>query len=170
MNSYLIDPYLFCSEQAVFKGELPVAQFERVAAACAKTDGVVSWSVSGNLTALGQPQLTVHAKTRVTLVCQRCLDELVVDLDSQTRVLVAKTEEEADKIEEQLDEDDATEVVVSSAKLDLMVLIEDEILLAMPFSAKHDVCQHDLMEKVQTKKQSPFSVLSELKNVKTTKK
>lgn len=62
----------------------------------------------------------------VNLVCQRCLDSLVYELDSTTTVMVAKTEEEADEIEESLEDEEAVEVIVSDGKVEVMDLVEDE--------------------------------------------
>ena len=50
---------------------------------------------------------------------------------------------------------------------DLLALIEDELLLLMPLSPKHDACEHKhqpaIEELVEEKRDNPFDVLASLK-------
>jgi uncharacterized protein len=71
----------------------------------------------------------------------------------------------ADEIDTSL-EDDEIEVVVGSKTFDIMALIEDEALLAIPLSPKHEVCPDKAKlsaEKLDAfaiaKKESPFAAL-----------
>ena len=58
-----------------------------------------------------------------------------LDVDATYRIVA--TEEEADEFP--LD-DDEVEVIVGSRQFDLVELIEEELLLALPLVPKHDVC------------------------------
>ena len=53
------------------------------------------------------------------------------------------------------------------ATVDLLALLEDELLLLMPLSPKHDVCEHKHQptteEVVEEKRDNPFEVLAGLK-------
>ena len=136
MNSYLIDPFGFCKNSESIGGHTPVSELERLASVCADRSGELIWKVSGSLDNHQRPCLLLKVAGSVNLVCQRCLDSLVYELDSTTTVMVAKTEEEADEIEESLEDEEAVEVIVSDGKVEVMDLVEDEALLALPLSAR----------------------------------
>ncbi len=163
MNSYLIDPFGFCKNGESISGRTPVSELERLASVCADSSVELVWEVSGSLDGLQRPRLLLDVAGSVRLVCQRCLDSLVYELDSSTVVMVARTEEEADEMEESLEDEDAVEVIVSGGKVDVMVLVEDEALLALPLSAKHEICPDSSVDKWKEKRESPFSALKKLK-------
>ena len=163
MNSYLIDPFEFCKNNESLEGRTPVSDLKRLLSVCADQSGELVWNVSGSLNSHQKPQLLLSVAGTVRLICQRCLDSLSFDLDSATTVMVAATEEEADEIEEALDDEEPLEVIVSDGKVDVMDLVEDEALLALPLSARHEVCPDSSTEGWKEKRESPFSVLKELK-------
>ncbi|EEO26938.1 YceD family protein [Oxalobacter paraformigenes] len=163
MNSCLIDPFEFCKNNEILEGHIPVSELKRLVSVCADQSGELAWKVSGSLNSHQKPQLLLKVAGHINLVCQRCLDSLAFDLDSTTAVMVAQTEEEADEIEASLDDEEAVEVVVTDGKVEVMDLVEDEALLALPLSARHDVCPDSSLEGQKEKRESPFSVLSELK-------
>ncbi len=163
MNSYLIDPFGFCKNGESISGRTPVSELERLASVCADNSGELVWGISGGLDGFQRPRILLSVAGSVHLVCQRCLDSLVYELDSSTAVMVARTEEEADRMEESLEDDDAVEVIVSDGKVEVMALVEDEALLALPLSARHEICPDSSMDRWKEKRESPFSALTELK-------
>ena len=72
-------------------------------------------------------------------------------------------EASADETEEKLD-DDSIDVIVGDAQQDLLQLVEDDALLALPLSPRHDVCPGDAPAVPQDKRESPFAALKGLKN------
>jgi uncharacterized protein len=83
--------------------------------------------------------MTLSVSGTVQLVCQRCLAPFGYTIDSSTVLVLGKDDEEADEIEEVLD-DETIDVIVGSRSCDMMDLLEDEALLALPQAPKHDVC------------------------------
>jgi uncharacterized protein len=71
------------------------------------------------------------------LECQRCLAACRQAFDIDVTYRIVRTEEEADAFP--LD-DDELDVIVGSRHFDLLDLIEEELLLALPLVPKHDVC------------------------------
>jgi len=61
--------------------------------------------------------------------------------------------------------DEEIEVIVASRGFDIAQLIEDEALLTLPLSPKHDSCPDQLMSGLAKdgEKISPFAVLKSLK-------
>jgi uncharacterized protein len=99
----------------------------------------------------------------VKLICQRCLTPYVETLDSVSTLVLAKTEEQADELEERLN-DDSIDVIVVSPEQEYSVLIEDEALLALPVSPRHATCPDGFKaEIINEKPVSPFAALKKLK-------
>jgi uncharacterized protein len=107
--------------------------------------------------------MTLSVSGTVQLVCQRCLAPFAYEMDSSTMLVLGKDDEEADQIEEILG-DESIDVIVGSRCCDLLDLIEDEALLALPQVPKHDVCpDNKLVDALKSDKPSPFAGLKNLK-------
>ena len=163
MDSCLIDPFAFCKNGERLGGHASVSGLERLAAVCASQSGELAWEVSGSLDNRQRSRLLIHVFGDVALVCQRCLEMLVSKLDSETVVMVARTEEEADEMEESFEDGEAIEVIVTDGKVDIRDLVEDEALLALPLSPRHEVCPDTATGKWRETRESPFSALKTLK-------
>jgi len=74
----------------------------------------------------------------VMLECQRCLDDFAWGFDVATDVLLAHDEAELAA----LDADSSLEVVLADGTVDPRALVEDELVLALPFAPRHpdDAC------------------------------
>lgn len=79
-----------------------------------------------------RPELVITAGGVVELVCQRCLEPCPWQVDVEARLAVLGSEAEAEGLEAPLDV-----VVCGGAELDLVEVIEDELLAAMPLSPRH---------------------------------
>ncbi|MGI4857852.1 MAG: DUF177 domain-containing protein, partial [Janthinobacterium lividum] len=86
---------------------------------------------------VSQPYLTLEARGRSWLECQRCMQALAFPIEIDTVYRVMDTEAEADALA--LD-DSEIEVIVGSANFDLIDLIDEEVVLSLPMVPKHDVC------------------------------
>jgi uncharacterized protein len=78
--------------------------------------------------------LTIEAE--LPLTCQRCLTDMTETLHIERELRFVATEEQAEKLDQEQEDD----VLVVSKQFDLWALIEDEILMAMPHSARHEEC------------------------------
>lgn len=169
MAVVLDDPGEFCRKRQKHEGRVKVADLERLPAACASRFGELEWTVAGKISPSGHPQLDLAVKGRIDLVCQRCLEAFSFNLDSEAFIMLAGSEEEADQIEDGLDGNDPTEVIVGGENLDLLVLVEDEALLTIPLSPKHDICPDTSRPVFGDRRESPFAVLKNLKTGKDKK-
>jgi uncharacterized protein len=163
MSAFVIDAFEFCRTEGHREGVTPVAQMTRLVADCADASGEIRWSVQGGHTRQGYPSMTVSVAGTVQLVCQRCLAPFGYELDSSTLLVLGKDDEEADQIEEVLD-DESIDVIVGSTCCDIRDLLEDEALLGLPQVPKHEVCpDNELLDALKTDKVSPFAGLKDLK-------
>ncbi|MDB5937036.1 MAG: uncharacterized protein JWQ01_4380 [Massilia sp.] len=163
MSAFVIDAFEFGRSNGHRDGVTPVAEMSRLSKDCADQSGQVAWAVDGAVTGHGYPSLTLSVSGTVQLVCQRCLTPFAYHMDSSTMLVLGKDDEDADQIEELLD-DESIDVIVGSRTTDLRDLIEDEALLALPQVPKHDVCPDSkALDALKAKKPSPFAVLRDLK-------
>ena len=164
MSALVIDAFEFCRSNGSQQGETPVAEMTRLTKDCADSSGTIAWQVKGGTSKLGFPQLTLSVDGTVKLVCQRCLMPYAHTIESTTVLVLGKDDEQADEIEEMLD-DESIDVIVGSRSMTVLDLVEDEALLALPHTPKHDVCPDNaLLDKVKSEKISPFDALKGLKS------
>ncbi|MBK1890833.1 DUF177 domain-containing protein [Undibacterium sp. 14-3-2] len=170
MQAFVIDSFAYCRLEEQRSGSILVADLPRLSGESANTDGALNWSLSGGKDALGHPRLVLSVTGSVNLMCQRCLKPFAYEIDSESVLILAKNEENADEIDALLD-DDEVDVVVGSKAFDVNDLIEDEALLAIPQSPKHAVCPDVSLASANTtaaieaevsKKESPFAVLKKI--------
>jgi len=163
MNALVIDAFEFCRSNGSREGVTPVAEMTRLTQDCADTSGTIAWSVVGSVSKLGHPQMRLSATGTVQLVCQRCLKPYAYEIDASTMLVLGKDDAQADEIEELLD-DETIDVIVGNKAMNVLDLVEDEALLALPHTPKHDVCPDTTqLDALVTEKKSPFAGLKDLK-------
>lgn len=118
----------------------------------------------------GRRLLTAALDGKVRVVCQRCLQDMELDLHSTLSLLVFDTEEELEKLPESRDG-----VVMTEDGLDVVALIEDELILSLPMIPMHDdpSCNRVLNQLKEgggaNERPNPFAVLAALKAAKVGK-
>jgi uncharacterized protein len=164
MNAFVIDAFEFCRLKERREGEIAVADLPRLAAESVDNFGSVRWALQGGNDKQGHPQLVLSISGSVRLMCQRCLMPFAFSIASESALILAPDEGSADQIDALLD-DEAVEVIVGSRSFDIVQLIEDDALLAIPLSPKHETCPDQLMVSAEkdVEKVSPFSILKNLK-------
>lgn len=114
-----------------------------------------------------QVWLRLSARATLALTCQRCLGLAEIAVDFARAFRFVATEDQA-AVEDELCEED---VLVISRAFNLLELIEDELLMALPIAPMHDTCPMPVqLEAVdadfdhgEDEKPNPFAVLQELK-------
>jgi uncharacterized protein len=128
----------------------------------------VTWSLQGEKRAargLGEIWLHLGAHTGLAMVCQRCLQPVTIPLDIDSSFRFVHDEATA----EALDADSEEDILVLERFLNARELIEDELLLALPVVALHDVCPEPLpvvideLPDEEDGKPNPFAGLAALK-------
>ncbi|MBC7512823.1 MAG: DUF177 domain-containing protein [Herminiimonas sp.] len=166
MKPAAIDAFDFGRGKDRRDGEVAVAELPRLAHECVDASGILRWEIVGGTHASGHPQLVMHVAGDVQLVCQRCLQPFGYPIHSASTLVLAHDEAQADQIEAMLD-DETLDVIVGSATMNLVDLIEDEALLAIPQAPKHASCpgaETRVRIDDSDAKPSPFAVLKNLKH------
>ena len=164
MSAFVIDAFEFSRLEELREGAIPVTDLTRLADELADRSGTLQWTLTGGGNHSGQAQLTLAVTGPLQIMCQRCLTPFSFDIDSESVLILAKDEAAADEIDALLD-DDQIDVIVGTKALDIIQLVEDEALLAIPLSPKHSVCpETSVLEALKSgKKESPFAMLKNLK-------
>lgn len=114
-------------------GEIDVAHRPRVADRLAPETSLapITWRIAGARDALDRPMLAVSVEGSLPLVCQRCLQPFDAPIAQRSELLLARDDAELERLDAEESE------VLPAAPLDAMTLIEDEILLSLPFAPRH---------------------------------
>lgn len=154
-------------------GEERLAHFERL---IAETQGIgaetrVHFCAQGELRVGGdgahQVWLDLSAQSMLALTCQRCLGPAEVQVEFARAFRFVANEDQAAVEDEHCEED----VLVISRAFNLLELIEDELLMALPIAPMHDVCPVPVRLQIEDpdfnpgedEKPNPFAVLQQLK-------
>ena len=164
MSAFVIDAFEFCRLKERLDGEASVADFSRLAEETVDKSGVLRWSLQGGSDVHGHPQMELEVSGSVKLMCQRCLTPLSFNIENRVVLVLALDEGSADEIDALMN-DESVEVVVGSRSFDVAELVEDEALLSLPLSPKHETCPDQLAMPATkgVEKESPFAILKNLK-------
>ena len=145
------DPLLLDVEKVAEQGQLlqgsrPLCCFARLvemahSEAAPGASDAVNWRVRGErCTKRGgaaQTWLCLEAHTQIALTCQRCLQPLAQAVEVRRSFRFVADEEAAARLDAETDDD----VLATSRSLDLLALVEDELLLALPLVPRHADCR-----------------------------
>jgi uncharacterized protein len=148
-NPRHLDVEHLATEAAIVQGSWDLSSLPRLqelqAAAAPRgddDDAAITFSAQGELLANagGAPgiALRLQAQATVTLVCQRCLQALALKVGIDQRYRFVDDEETAAGLDADSDDDD---FLALTPALDLCVLVEDELLMALPIVPRHDDCE-----------------------------
>lgn len=156
-----IDSLDFVRDGRELRGEIPVAELSRLQDMLASPDGKIGFVLRGLQDKEGRAVLELTLDGMCQLRCQRCLQGLAYPLTTVSRLALLP---EAELNTSSLDEDDV-DYIQSDTHMDVQALIEEEILLGLPFAPKHEVgaCQA-AVKNLQRPESSPFAVLGKLKD------
>ena len=165
----------FALEATPLEGRSPLAQLPRLAdeAVQAVADRTVHFQALGSMRsdAAGTPVpwLQLKGRVEIDLVCQRCLEPVTTQVQFDREFRFVESEEAALA----QDEDSEEDLLVISPQFDLLELVEDELLMALPVSPKHEKCPGDLKLsaadadfEATSERPNPFAKLAQLKTPK----
>lgn len=173
-----LDVRAFAQNAAQLDGEIPLSKLERLAQDLYRREAdlaskTVHWQASGESVAVtggaAQSWLHLSLQAQVPLQCQRCLQEISHEVDEHLSFRFVKDEAEANAQDDDAEED----LLVASKQFNLLELIEDEMLMALPYVPTHEVCpvpvklqvSSEEYEAALNEKPKAFAALGELKSV-----
>jgi uncharacterized protein len=132
------DAFRLVRERQTLSGSLDAAALPRIADRLADEPAPIRWRISGTVDEAGRAALDLDIEGELPLTCQRCLGVYRWPVDQHTEVLIGRSAEEVASLDDRSD----LEVVLASAPVDPVELVEDELVLAVPFAPRHpeDAC------------------------------
>ncbi|MDK2123826.1 YceD family protein [Chitinimonas sp. DQS-5] len=149
----------FARQGRKITGKLSVVDMPRVADSVEKVEPF-EFSLSGAMDRLQRPVLDLSLSGKVWLQCQRCLEPVDWPIKVETRFTLFSDESKLDEAEQ---EDEELDGLLFDREFTVLALIEDEILLSLPYSPSHAACRSDADVKLKADKPNPFAVLAQLK-------
>jgi len=130
------DAFKLAARASSVSGSLDARRLPNVADSLAPGDDPVpiAWTVEGRRSAEGRPAISIDIEGDVPLVCQRCLAPMAWPVSQGTEVLLAHDEDELAT----LDAETEGEVILADRPLDAATLVEDELVLTLPFAPRHE--------------------------------
>lgn len=163
MSNLIFDNAEFARLERTLRGELALAQLPRVASEVLSGE-VIEYVLVGGTDKYRRYTLDLGLTGHLALKCQRCLKAVDFDLDVATHFTLFADEA---RLEAADAEDDELEGLLFEQQFDLLSLLEDEILLSLPYAAVHEACEAEAQVAAEPadvpKKPNPFAVLADLK-------
>lgn len=158
-EGFTIDLRALARDERNFQATVPVAAFARLASTLMQPVGNLSFEFQGERDDEGKLYVDLQIQGDLVLQCQRCLEALTWSCDVQNRLLLLGPGEQVP--EDELENDDA-DAIELEARTNLLELIEDEVILALPIVPRHENCETPAGAGVD-EDISPFAVLRNLR-------
>lgn len=163
-----LDPWRFADQGREVEGSIPLESMPRLSACLLDVAGEAGFSLRFERDARRRATLKGMIRADLILECQRCLEAMKLPVSTETAIAFVEGQDQAAQLPESLDP-----CLVEDGQVHFRDLIEDELLLALPQVAMHDlaVCPAASSESADEKPaeqaerpdKNPFAVLAELK-------
>lgn len=161
---HIINSLEFARKKLEIHGTIENSQLLRARDLMSSHAGIIEWALSGSVGLDGKSKLTLFIKGVVQMPCQRCLESVNVDLNLKSEFILVRDDSEIPSEDDDVDEYD---YLVADAEMDVLALVEDEVLLTLPYAPKHSIEDCSVKsEQLETKAPNPFAALRDFKVVK----
>jgi uncharacterized protein len=134
----VIDGFEFATAGATQEGTLPLSSFPRLQDVLVSDKGEAAYTLRGVRDERGRPSLRLHVRATLQLRCQRCLGALPHEVDTDEILVLAASQAEIDA--DPITVDMPTRVVATK-EMAVRQLVEDELILALPYAPRHEDCE-----------------------------
>ena len=152
----VIDGAEFAAAGAAQQGVLPLNGFPRLRDMLVSDAGEVAYAVKGVRDERGRPSLRVRVHGTLQLRCQRCLEPLPFEVRVEDLLVLAATLSE---IHAEPADAHAPDRILAGREMPVRELIEDELILAVPYAPRHEECIAAGTAASEAEKRSPFAGL-----------
>lgn len=164
-----VDPWLLCSQDRIFEGEVDLVDLPRLLPLVRDPEGTARYSLLFTKNREKKAVLRGEITTQLMVDCQRCLGPLTIEVDSQFEIVFISRVEQGNEFA-----DEVVSLLVHDSEMTVMDAVEDELILAIPDAPMHaesdcavsltDVNQAPEGFEIESPKKNPFAVLASLKN------
>ena len=156
----VINGFEFATAGATQEGTLPLSSFPRLQDVLVSNAGEVAYVLHGVRDGRGRPSLQLSVRGTLQLRCQRCLGPLAHHVHAEALLVLAGSQAEIDADPTDAESPDR---VLGGKAMPLRELVEDQLILALPFAPRHDRCAAEAgkgrEEAKQQDKVLPFAAL-----------
>ena len=156
-----INFYNFAKKEAMLNGDYLISDLSRLCEIANNENDNVEVDLAFHLENGKTPCVEGIIKLKLVLDCQRCLDNLEMDLRVTFGIAFTRNESQTDSL------DDKFEIyLIGEEELDIENLITDEILLSIPMAPSHDFdcgLKTDKGDIVEEVREHPFDALKNIK-------
>lgn len=141
---------------------------KRLASLLANTEGAIAAELNFYVDEGRKRRVDGHVKARVNVVCQRCLEPVSVNVESDFELAIVWTDDQAKQLPRPLEP-----LIVGEELVDLADIVEEELILSLPVVSYHnnDGCKQVKLTFGESQdaptvepKENPFNVLEQLKS------
>ncbi len=164
----LVDPYKLAKATRTFHGELAVASMNRLVSQLVSGDGCLEYELAFYIDEHGLNVVAGKICGTFVVKCQRCLRACMCPLDVTFLVSPVITVKDSRELPDEYDP-----VLLVDGKIDLLELVEEELILAMPIVVMHEPGDIECVKNVlieepisvvgnNLEQENPFAVLQTL--------
>ena len=160
MKAHLINNLDFAKKESELSASISLDACPRLSELLYLPNGsagefALDYMVKGYVDGFSKAYLDLHVQAKLPLQCQRCMDGMLLPLELNYRYEISENEP--------AEEDDVDEVdwLPVDVAMDLVALIEDEVMTAMPIAPTH-VSGCVVIKSESGEKASPFAGLRDL--------
>ncbi|WP_286238599.1 YceD family protein [Neptuniibacter halophilus] len=159
-----VDPRKLAERGVRISGEAGVKSLPNLCQSLVDKESVIDVDLQFSVDEQRIRTVTGSASGRLFMTCQRCLEPVEVAVAAEFNLGIAASEEAAKQLPRSYDP-----LIVEAEEIELLPVIEEEVILSLPFDAYHDDCSiktsfgKSEAAVEETEKPNPFSVLAQLK-------
>jgi uncharacterized protein len=168
-----IEPFALATQGWTIEGKISLVELERLGALVRSSrsfngedqsanhdiDGDVEFTLHFDIDEGGAPRVGGSASTTLRLQCQRCMEEMVYPITLKVRLGIVPSREAAANLPDNYDP-----LVVRGDEVSIASILEDELILAMPIVAMHEIENCSQIE-VSSKESERIDQETELENL-----
>jgi len=133
----MIDGFDFAGAGGSMRGAWAAGEFARLRTLLHDEAGSIEYELQGVRDELGRHSLDLHVVARLRLTCKRCLEAVGVELREDVTLWLARSQSELDAQPLTAEGPDG---IVATKDMRVRDLVEDQLLLALPYAPRHDHC------------------------------
>lgn len=162
---HIINSLEFARKSLEIRDTIAHSDLQRAKDLLTQESETLNWRLSGEISADKKARLHLTLTGNVGVPCQRCLGPMLVALNVSSEFILVKDESEIPPEEDDVEDHD---YLVAEAEMNVLQLVEDEILLALPYAPKHEIKDCAVKAEVnELKAPNPFAALRDFKVVKS---
>lgn len=159
---HCIDSYEFAKQSLEIHGKIRASNLPGLQGVLYSGQGELVYRIRGGRPERDKLTLKLEVNGMLEVMCQRCLNAMEYPVNL-TRTFVLVADESA--IPEDEFEHDEVDYLVANPELDVEALVEEEFLLSLPLTIRHENgCADDIFPATNGKP-NPFKVLERLKKL-----